>query len=144
MQFTVCFAVGLRECLIISVGIFFRQVTNDDIELVEVVTVEGFLSIAGDHSLTAKVAKHILEYGTQIIVVIDDENPTFLHPTPICQQYVKGESEALTKWPSACFQSTLRHFWLLRSKIYHGRRRATEDGRPTKSTDDRRRTTDLD
>jgi hypothetical protein len=60
-----------------------RQVTDDEIKLVEVVTAQGFLSIAGHDSLVAQAAERVFEYGTQLIVIVDDENPTFLHPTPI-------------------------------------------------------------
>ena len=39
----------------------------------------------------AQAAQNLFEYGTQLIVIIDDENPTFLHPAPICRN-VRGEN----------------------------------------------------
>ena len=67
------------------VSFFFGEVADDEIKLVEVVAAEGFVAVAGDHGLAAQAAKRVFEYGTQLIVVVDDENPTFLHPTPICR-----------------------------------------------------------
>ena len=75
--------VGCR-LLIGCLGVF-GEIADDEIKLVEVVAAEGLIAIAGDDSLVAQAAKRVFEYGTQLIVIVDDENPTFLHPTPICR-----------------------------------------------------------
>jgi len=42
---------------------------DNQIKLVEVVTAERLVAIAGDNGLAAQVPKHVLKYGTQLIVV---------------------------------------------------------------------------
>ncbi|MCM3872789.1 MAG: hypothetical protein ND895_19080, partial [Pyrinomonadaceae bacterium] len=53
-----------------------------------------------------------LEYGAQLIVIIDDENPTFLHPAPICRN-VRGRERERTAGAS---KATVRYCVAPRSK----------------------------
>jgi hypothetical protein len=61
------------------------KVADDEIKLVQVATAQGLITVTGDDSLVAQTAEGVFEYCTQLIVIIDDENSTFLHPAPIFQ-----------------------------------------------------------
>jgi hypothetical protein len=51
--------------------------------LIEVVAAEGLVAITRHDSLMAEAAERVFEYRTQLIVIVYDENPTFLHSAPI-------------------------------------------------------------
>jgi len=53
------------DCLL---GVLLCQVADYDVKLIEVVAARASCRIAGDHGLTAKATKRVLEYGTQLIV----------------------------------------------------------------------------
>ena len=61
------------------------KVADDEIKLVQVATAQGLLAVTRHDSLVAQAAEGAFEYGTQLIVIVDDENSTFLHPAPIFQ-----------------------------------------------------------
>jgi hypothetical protein len=78
------FADRLAILLTIRPGVL-GQIAYDQIKLIKIVSPQRFIAVTGGDSLMAQTAKHSFQYGTQFIVVVDDENPTFLHPTPICR-----------------------------------------------------------
>jgi hypothetical protein len=60
----------------------FGEVTDDQVKAVEIVSSESLIALTGYDHIVTKAAEYSFQTGTQFIVVVDDENPTF-HQAPI-------------------------------------------------------------
>jgi hypothetical protein len=66
-----------------SVNFGFGEVADDEIEAIEVVSTKRLSSFARHDHVVTEFAECLFEQNTQLIVVINNENPAFFHQAPI-------------------------------------------------------------
>ena len=95
------------DWLAVAVGVF-GEVADNQIKLFQVISGKRLMPIADYHHLVAQATQNLFEYGTQFIVIIDDENPTFGHPTPIKSLWPRRDERGRARLPKALYDIACR------------------------------------
>src|SRR6476619_7502736 len=66
-----------------TVDFGFNEVADYQIETVQVVSFKRSFAFRRHHDLVAEFAQSLFEQITQLIAIINDEDPAFFHQTPI-------------------------------------------------------------
>src|SRR6185369_6268898 len=77
-----------------SSNVVLGKLADDQIETVEVGSTECFRALGGHHDLVTEASERFFE-NTQLIVIIDDENPPFIHTLQSCQTALRRDFDRL-------------------------------------------------
>ena len=69
---------------------FFSEVADDHVEPIKILASQSFVPIAGSYHIVAESAQHVSQRGPQPFVIVDNEDPEFLHQSPTRSSFGEG------------------------------------------------------